>query len=85
MSYSFLIGNIICSVGTILLIRKIIKNRSILHGYDFFGSLLTFTALIFLTHGFFDIGDFLSVFFASITLAFWFLATIFSLRMRLKK
>jgi len=74
----FLIGNIICAIGTLLMIRKIIKNRNILKGYDFIGSLLTFLAVTFFTYGFYQLYDILSVLFAFVTLCFWGLATVFT-------
>jgi len=82
---TFLIGNIICAIGTVLMIRKIIKNRDILKGYDFLGSILTFLAVTCFTYGFYELHDILSVLFALVTLSFWLLASIFTLKMWLKK
>jgi len=81
---TFLIGNIICAIGTILQIITVVRNRDVLKGYGFIGSLLTFIAVGFFTYGFYQLDDILSVLFALVTLSFWLLVTLFSLRLRLK-
>ena len=74
----FLASNIICAVGTSLQIHEIIKNRDILRGYKFLGSLLTLIAVIGFQYGFLVNGLYESVAFGMITVAFWLLATLFS-------
>jgi len=83
---SFLIGNLICVIGTILQIISVTKDRDRLKGYNFSGSFLTFLAVIFFLYGYlFDINDWFSFLIGLITLVFWFLASLFTLKLRLKK
>lgn len=81
----FLIGNIICAVGTLDLIKSVVHNRQILHGYSLFGSSLTLIALVFLNLGFFYYKQFLSVFFGIITLSYWVCVVEFKLKYRGKQ
>jgi len=85
MILDFLIGNIICAAGTLLLIREVYKNRNILKGYGLIGPFLTFAACCWFTRGFFILGDILSVVFALITIAFWLMVTLYQLKRRLIK
>lgn len=78
MSEIFLVGNVICAVGTLLQIMAILKNRKVLKGYSFLGSLLTFLAVALFQYGFYLIGEYLSVIFGIITMVFWALATVYS-------
>ncbi len=68
---SFLIGNLICMIGTLLLIRTVIKNKKVLHGYDLLGAILTFIALLFLLNGFISSQQYASVGFSLVTVAYW--------------
>lgn len=79
---SFLIGNLIMVVGTLLLIRTVIKNTKMLHGYDLVGSVLTFVALLFLLNGFFESSQYLSVIFSLVTVAYWGFVVIFKIKYR---
>lgn len=74
---SFLIGNIIMTIGTLLLIRAVFKNKKVLFGYDLLGAILTFVALLFLLYGFFVSSQYLSVVFALVTVVYWAFVVLF--------
>jgi hypothetical protein len=82
---SFLIGNMIMTVGTLLLIRSVFKNKKALNGYDSIGSILTFVALLFLLNGFVSSLQYTSVAFALVTVAYWGFVVIFKLKTRRHK
>jgi len=80
----FLIANIICAIGTILQIKDVVKNRSILKGYSLIGSILTFLAVTLFQIGFFLYQQILSVVFGSITAIYWFLVTLYVILIKLR-
>jgi hypothetical protein len=82
MEISFLIGNIIMLVGTLLLIRTVIKNKQLLHGYDILGSFLTFIALICFNVGYIASNQYASLCFAFITVLYWLFVVIFKIKYR---
>lgn len=77
---SFLIGNMVMTVGTFLLIRTVLKNKQALFGYDLIGSILTFVALLFLFNGFLSSSQYASAVFVLVTVAFWGFVVFFKLR-----
>ena len=77
---SFLIGNVIMTVGTLLLIRSVLKNKKALFGYDLLGSILTFVALLFLLNGFIASIQYASVAFALVTVVYWGFVVAFKLK-----
>ena len=78
ISEIFLVANFICAIGTLLQVMAVIKNRKILKGYDFVGSLLTFLAVVLFQIGFYLIGEYLSVALGFITVAYWFLVSVYT-------
>jgi len=81
----FLIANIICAIGTILQIKDVVKNRSILKGYSLIGSILTFLAVTLFQIGFFLDQQILSVIFGSITAIYWFLVSIYVILIKIRR
>jgi uncharacterized membrane protein len=79
---SFLIGNIIMTIGTLLLMRSVFKNKKALQGYDLIGSILTFVALLFLLNGFISSSQYASVVFALVTVSYWSFVVTFKLKTR---
>jgi hypothetical protein len=77
-----LIGNVICAIGTLLLIRSVSKDRKILQGYDFLGSSLTFTALTLFNIWYVFANQWLTFIFGSITLIYWAVVVIFKIKYR---
>jgi len=78
MNLAFLVGNIIMLIAVLLLTRSVIRDRKILMGFDFTGSLFTLIGLIFFMEGYYEIGEYGSVIVAVPTIAFW-LAVVLSL------
>jgi hypothetical protein len=82
----FNISNVAFLTGTSLLIRAVIKNRSILKGYDWLGALLTFFAMlcvqgayiVFIENGL--SGYWISFVFSLPTVSYWFLVTVYTIR-----
>lgn len=67
----FLFANIICSIGTILLIRAVIKDRKILTNYSLSGAFLTLSAVFLFDVGFGMMKQWLSALIGLITVAYW--------------
>lgn len=82
---SFLIGNMIMTVGTLLLIREVLKNKKALLGYDLVGATFTFIALLFLFSGFLTSNQYASAGFVLITATYWGVVVFFKLRFRKAK
>ena len=80
-----ILGNIITAMGTLLLIKTVIKNKELLHGYNLFGSALTFMAMAFFLTGFFSAGQYVSAGFMLVTAVYWGFVTIFKMKYRGKK
>jgi hypothetical protein len=76
----FDIANVAFLVGTILLIRAVLKNRKILNGYDPTGSFLTLFALLVCEVCYLAMGNLVSVLLSTVTIAYWVLAFAFSVR-----
>jgi len=73
------IGNIIVFLGTLLLIKDVLKNRNALKGYSILGSLLTFIAISLFQVGFFMMGVWTWTI-GTVTAFYWLIAFIFSFR-----
>ena len=73
------IGNIIVFMGTLLLIKDVLKNRKALKGYSIIGSLLTFIAISLFQVGFFMMGVWTWTI-GTITAFYWLIAFLFSFR-----
>ena len=80
----FTFSQFIFAIGTILMIRRIIKSRSIIEGYDPAGAFITLIAMSYVLKGFIGWGDWIGLVAGSIQWVFWFLAFSFSLRNWLK-
>jgi len=85
MIWEFFIANIICTVGTLLQIHSVIKDRNRLGGYGFWGSFLTMVALIFFFFGYFEIGDYVNPWITLITIIYWVLVVLFTVKTWWKK
>lgn len=89
-SLLFNISNILFLVGTSLLIRAVLKNRNILKGYDWLGSLLTLSAMLCVQEAYIEFiqmgltSYYVSFGFSLITVAYWTLVTAYTIRNKLK-
>jgi len=81
----FFLANIICTIGTLLQIHSVIKDRNRLGGYGFWGSFLTLVALWFMFFGFHKIGDETNAWILLITITYWVLVVVFTVKTWWKK
>ena len=79
------IGNLVCMIGTILMIKDVIKNRNILKGYSIVGSFLTFIACSLFFVSFLRLNLIISYVSSFVTVSFWFFVFIYSLKIWMKK
>jgi hypothetical protein len=73
----FVLGNIVCLFGTLFQIVGVIKNRYMLQGYAFVGSLLTFLSVVLFNYAFFVSGQLISMLFGLVTVIYWLLVTVY--------
>ena len=73
-------GNAVNLVAVLFLMRTVIKDKNALKGFSVSGTFLTFIAIIGFEVGFFIMENYVSFALGLITLAFWFLVFVFSLR-----
>lgn len=71
------IAEFVFAVGTILMIRKIVKDRNALGGYDLIGSFLTLIAMTFVQTYLWQSENFLGFGLGMTQWIFWFLASSF--------
>jgi multisubunit Na+/H+ antiporter MnhF subunit len=83
----FNIANTIFLIGTGLLIYAVIKNRNILRGFQPLGSVLTLLAMSFVEFNYWQLITYFnetslwySIVSSGVTIAFWVLASVFSIR-----
>ncbi len=67
-----------------LMFRAVIKNRKVLRGYSIVGSFLTFVSIVGFEVAYYLLGNYVSFTVGWATVAFWFLAFLYSLREKLK-
>jgi len=80
-----LLANIICLFGTLLQIYQVIKNKNMLKGYSFTGSLLTFISVFMFDVGFWMLEQYLSTAIGAVTVIYWMLVTIYTGHPKTKK
>lgn len=76
--YIFMAANIVFAIGTLLLFKKVIKNRNALNDFDFIGSTLTAFAMFLMFAGYYQINMFRSIVFLLPTLVFWVFVSVYS-------
>lgn len=88
---SIAVANIVLSIASIvnftallLMLRAVIKNRKVLRGYSILGSFLTFVSIVGFEIAYYLIGNIIGFALGWATVAFWFIAFLYSLRQRLK-
>ena len=77
-------ASIINFIALLMMLRAVIKNRRVLRGYSIIGSFLTFTSIVGFQIAYYLLGNILGFALGWATVAFWFVAFIYSLRQRLK-
>ena len=78
------IASIINFVALLLMLHSVIKNRMVLRGYSIIGSFLTFVSIVGFEIAYYLLGNVVGFALGWATVAFWFIAFLYSLRQRLK-
>jgi len=79
------IALIINFVALLWMLRAVIKNRNTLRGYSVIGSFLTFVSLVFFELAYHLIGNIIGFTIGWVTVAFWFIVFIYTLKQILKR
>lgn len=78
------LASIINFVALLLMLRAVIKSRNALRGYSILGSFLTFVSIVGFEVAYFLIGNVVGFALGWATVAFWFIAFLYTLKQRLK-
>lgn len=78
-------ASIVNFVALLLLLRTILKHRNMLRGFSISGSLLTFISLCGFEVAYYLLGNWVSTILGFAGVIFWFLAFIYSLRIKIEK
>ncbi|HKM59878.1 MAG TPA: hypothetical protein VJY36_03305 [Candidatus Bathyarchaeia archaeon] len=78
------IASIINFTALLLMLRAVIKNRNALRGYSITGSFLTFVSLVGFQIAYYLLDNVVGFILGWVSVAFWFIAFIYTLRQRLK-
>lgn len=80
VSVVFDVAMVVNVVAVILLARTAIKDRNVLQGFSFSGSVLTFIAMFFLELGYLLMGNLLGFGLGLFGITFWLLVSVFTFR-----
>ena len=78
------LASIVNFSALMLMLRAVIKNRKVLRGYSIVGSFLTFVSIVGFEVAYYLLGNFIGFAFGWATVAFWFIAFLYTLRQKLK-
>jgi len=78
------LASIVNFTALMLMLRAVIKNRKVLRGYSILGSLLTFVSIVGFEVAYYLLGNFVGFALGWATVAFWFIAFLYTLRQKLK-
>ena len=78
------LASIINFSALMLMLRAVIKNRKVLRGYSIVGSFLTFVSIVGFEVAYYMLGNIIGFALGWATVAFWFIAFLYSLRQKLK-
>ena len=78
------LASIINFIALLLMLRAVIKNRKVLRGYSIVGSFLTFVSIVGFEIAYYLLGNVVGFALGWATVAFWFIAFVYSLRQKLK-
>ena len=79
------VASVINFVALLLMLRSVIKNRKVLRGYSIVGSFLTFVSILGFEVAYYLLGNVFGFALGWATVAFWFIAFLYSLKQNLKK
>ena len=78
------VASIINFIALLWMLRAIIKNRNYLRGFSIVGSFLTFISIVGFELAYHLLGNVVGFAFGWATVAFWFIAFVYSLRLKLQ-
>lgn len=78
------LASVVNFIALLLMLRAVIKSRNALRGYSILGSFLTFVSIVGFEIAYYLIGNVIGFALGWATVAFWFIAFLYSLRQRLK-
>jgi len=78
------LASIINFIALLLMLRAVVKNRKVLRGYSIVGSFLTFVSIVGFEIAYYLLGNVIGFWLGWATVAFWFIAFVYSLRQKLK-
>jgi len=78
------VASIINFVALLLMLRAVLKSRNTLRGYSVLGSFLTFISIVGFEVAYFLIGNVVGFALGWATVAFWFIAFLYTLKQKLK-
>jgi hypothetical protein len=76
------VASVVNFVALLWLLRSVIKNRNVLRGYSIVGSFLTFISILGFELAYHLMGNVIGFALGWATVAFWFIAFIYSLKQR---
>jgi O-antigen/teichoic acid export membrane protein len=78
------LASLINFIALLWMLRAVIKNRKVLRGYSIVGSFLTFVSIVGFEIAYYLLGNVVGFALGWATVAFWFIAFVYSFRQRLK-
>ena len=78
------LASIINFTALMLMLRAVVKNRKALRGYSVIGSFLTFVSITGFEVAYYLLGNLIGFILGWATVAFWFIAFLYSLRQKLR-
>jgi len=79
------VGTALAALGTLPSIMAVIKNREVLRGYSPIGCFILFVAMINFAMAFTKMGYWISVLCGVPVAVFWFLAAVYSFKIRVRE
>lgn len=77
-------ASVVNFIALLLMLRAVLKNRTVLRGYSIIGSFLTFTSIVGFEVAYYLLGNLIGFALGWATVAFWFIAFLYSLKQRLQ-
>lgn len=76
--YIFMYANMLFTLGTILLFKKVIADKNVLYNFDVVGSIITLFALTTMLIGYWNLQMYVAMLFSMPTWLFWLFVIIYS-------
>lgn len=83
-NFALSVAAVINFTALLLMLRAVLKNRNALRGYSITGSFLTFVSLIGFEVAYYLLGNIVGFIIGWVSVAFWFIAFVYTLRQRLR-